>query len=217
MNNDDKYNALIQSLASIESERSRRAKERAALANLSDAELRDLALRTLRGDVASAMRARTLAAEREAQSRTPAHAATKRDSGLAEWERDRKERRKRIAKENAERNRQQTEEAKLAGYDSPLALAVARTEAAIQNWTEHIRMEWTRELLGSDFALRDGTRVTWGAATLEQHTERRAMFADNARANLEGAARHEIAIQELTTSGARNLNAMVRGQRKAVA
>lgn len=76
-------------------------------------------------------------------------------------------------------------------------------------YTEEMRLEWTAELLGSEFALRDGTRVTWGEATVEQHSERVALFMDNAHANMEGAARHQKAIEALQSAKAPTLAALV--------
>lgn len=181
----------------------------AVVSQMSEEEVHELAAEALAARVNDERRRRALIAEREAEYHTL--------SPLAQWDRDRRERRKRIGKENRDLRRRQEAEAREAGFSSPTEHAHALLEQAIADWTEHIRMEWTQELLGSDFALRDGTRVTWGAATVAQHSERRAMFADNAKANLEGAARHQHAIQALTESGARSLNAMVRTRRKAVA
>jgi hypothetical protein len=65
---------------------------------------------------------------------------------------------------------------------------------ALQQYTDTIRAEWTRELLGSTFALPDGSMVTWGAATVAQHTQRIDMFTRNAR--------HEEAVRQLQASDA---------------
>lgn len=77
---------------------------------------------------------------------------------------------------------------------------------ALERYAEDLKIEWTAELLDSTFGLRDGTQVTWGDATVEQHRERRQMFLDNAHANMEGAARHEIALRQLEETGARTLH-----------
>lgn len=76
---------------------------------------------------------------------------------------------------------------------------------ALDRYTEDLKIEWTAELLSSSFALRDGTVVTWGEATADQHRERRKMFLTNAHVNMEGAARHEVAINELEKHGADRL------------
>jgi hypothetical protein len=79
----------------------------------------------------------------------------------------------------------------------------------VAKFTAELRIEWTAELLGSDFALADGTRVTWGEATVEQHEERAAMFQRNAVANAEGAARHLHALEALKFAGRETLNDLV--------
>lgn len=72
-----------------------------------------------------------------------------------------------------------------------------------------IIVEWTFELLETEIAMPDGTRTTWGNATLDQHEIRRTMLADSAMANMEAAARHANAIEQLKSSGASNLAALV--------
>lgn len=81
--------------------------------------------------------------------------------------------------------------------------------SALDRYAEDLRIKWTSELLDSTFALSDGAVVTWGEATIEQHAERRQMFLNNAHGNMEGAARHEIAMRELKETGADCLRAMV--------
>lgn len=94
---------------------------------------------------------------------------------------------------------------------------MAKVEQAFRDLKSVWRMEWTAELLDSTFALADGSRVTWGDATADQHRERVDMFRRNALANLEGAARHEQAIDALMESGAKSLRKMVNRNRKVVA
>ena len=85
----------------------------------------------------------------------------------------------------------------------------------VEDYERELRIEWPRELLDSGFALPDGTVVKWGDATVAEHTERLGMLTRNAEANIEAAARHQRAIEELRTAGAdtlRNLAAeMVEG------
>lgn len=83
---------------------------------------------------------------------------------------------------------------------------------ALSRYVEDLRIQWTADLLDSTFSLSDGTMATWGEATVEQHEARRQMFLSNAHANLEGAARHELAVRELRESGAINLRDMVAGR-----
>lgn len=85
----------------------------------------------------------------------------------------------------------------------------AKIASIMKDWSTQLRAEWTEELLNSGFALPDGQTVLWGDATIEQHEARRNQFMDNARANIEGAARHEAAIETLRSSGAETLRQMV--------
>lgn len=66
--------------------------------------------------------------------------------------------------------------------------------------------EWSPDLLTQTIRLRDGRETTWGAATLDEHRERLAMFTANAAANLEGAARHRKAIDDIERGRVTNLN-----------
>jgi hypothetical protein len=82
----------------------------------------------------------------------------------------------------------------------------ASLQEALDTYTREMRMQWTTELLNSTFALPDGTMVSWGEASVEQHLARREMLAANARGNLEAAARHEVAIRRLRETNADCLN-----------
>lgn len=79
----------------------------------------------------------------------------------------------------------------------------------IKQYSAAVRMEWTAELLATDFALPTGERVTWGDATLEQHGARVALLSANAAANMEAAARHEKALEALKLTGVATLNDLV--------
>lgn len=81
----------------------------------------------------------------------------------------------------------------------------------LDDYAAALRVEWTSELLASEFAMPDGVRTTWGEATIDQHRERLAMFTANAQANIEGAARHQKAIDELSASGATSLRDLLAG------
>ena len=76
----------------------------------------------------------------------------------------------------------------------------------LNDYVSNLKIEWTTELLHSRFGLRDGTLVTWGQATIGQHQERHKMFSDNAIANIEGAARHQVAIDVLVKANKKCLN-----------
>lgn len=80
---------------------------------------------------------------------------------------------------------------------------------AIDRLVSELKMEWTAELLAADFTLADGSRVTWGDATIQQHEERAALFQRNAVANSEGAARHLHAVAQLKGAGAPTLADLV--------
>ena len=79
----------------------------------------------------------------------------------------------------------------------------------IERYADEMRMEWTAELLASAFTLDDGTRVNWGDATVDQHSQRVEMFRRNAMANAEGAARHLKAVGALRLSGCSTLRELV--------
>ena len=177
-----------------------RAKDRAVptraiaaelVANASPEVVAAMASEYLVGVVAAEQRAATLAAEREAERQRQAKLHEQVNSPQAKAQR---ERWKREAEEEAWlREREMW----------------AACRRLLDRYTEDLKMKWTAELLDSTFALRDGTVVTWGEATVEQHEDRRQMFLDNAHANMEGAARHEVAVRELRESGAATLREMV--------
>lgn len=78
----------------------------------------------------------------------------------------------------------------------------------ISDYGDRLRIEWTAELLSTSFGLPDGSVTTWGDATAEQHQERLEMYAGQAKAGIEGAARHQKAIEDLRRGGAETLNAL---------
>ena len=88
----------------------------------------------------------------------------------------------------------------------PLAYWSERTrrqlEQATAEWADQIRLETTRELLGTLFALGDGATVTWGAATVDQHEQRIGMLVKNAAGVVETAARHGAAIRMIKDASA---------------
>lgn len=90
--------------------------------------------------------------------------------------------------------------------DNAALARTARRNALLNKIRFDVAVEWTREILTTEFALSDGTRVTWGEATADQHLARVSMLHDHAAANAHAASRHEAALQALADSGARCLN-----------
>lgn len=74
-------------------------------------------------------------------------------------------------------------------------------EALVEVTAEKTRLRVTAELLGSEFALGDGRKVTWGAAAKADHEQRIEMVSKNAAANIEDAARHRAAVKMLDAAG----------------
>jgi hypothetical protein len=77
--------------------------------------------------------------------------------------------------------------------------------ANLERYKDHLRTEWTEELLSTSIALGDGTTVLWGDATIDQHQSRYDMHMKNAMAGAEGAARHMAAIATLRETHTPNL------------
>ena len=76
----------------------------------------------------------------------------------------------------------------------------------VDRYTDELKMEWTEELLSSTFALADGSLVSWGSATVDQHEARRDLLLANASGNLSSAARHEAALRLLAERHAQCLD-----------
>jgi len=85
----------------------------------------------------------------------------------------------------------------------------ARLEHEQQEWLREVdRMierrakkagiAWASDLITLSFSLADGSRVTWGDATIAQHRARRLMLSTHAAAELASATRHEAAIKAIT-------------------
>lgn len=95
------------------------------------------------------------------------------------------------------------------GRAMPARADVDRVATAIDQFRTATQTRWTQQLLATTFPRGDGTVVTWGEATVDDHEARRQMFAKNAVYNLEGAARHEQAIQDLRAADAETLGDLV--------
>lgn len=68
------------------------------------------------------------------------------------------------------------------------------------------RLELTAELLGSQFALGDGSQVSWGDATIDQHRQRIEFLMKHVDGNLQTIRLHEVAASMLRESHASCLN-----------
>lgn len=79
----------------------------------------------------------------------------------------------------------------------------------VLRYKNEIKAEWTEELLSQSIHMPDGTETTWGDASMAQHELRMDMFMKNATANIEGAARHKKAIEDLRLSGRSTLSELV--------
>lgn len=90
-----------------------------------------------------------------------------------------------------------------------------RVRALIETEAEYVRIETTRELLSTMFALGDGTRITWGAATVAQHRQRIEMLTVNAAGIIEAATRHHAAIRMIEGGDASCLNELAVSRRAA--
>ena len=76
----------------------------------------------------------------------------------------------------------------------------------LQKYTDQLRIQWTEELLAQTISMPDGSTTTWGRATLSQHQSRVDMFAAQAMAGIEGAARHRKAIEAIEAAGVQCLD-----------
>lgn len=89
-------------------------------------------------------------------------------------------------------------------------LVFKRMERAIEEYGQSIRLQVTSELLNTIFALGDGTKTTWGDATVEQHRIRIQMLTSHAAGTIETAGRHDAAIRMIQGAGVSSLNETVR-------
>jgi hypothetical protein len=182
---------------------------KAAIREVDDDTVRDLAVAYLLSRVKNAERSGVLTVERSASRRPSPN-----QPGYQEWA---------ARPENAaevQANEQRQREYAAAEEKRSNEFADAREKRNREFWDEwnanfqkykaELHVEWTNELLNSEFAVGDGTIVRWGDATREQHLARIAMHKRNAMAGLEGVARHQQAIAELDATGAVTLRDAVR-------
>jgi hypothetical protein len=87
---------------------------------------------------------------------------------------------------------------------------ILKARAYVDEVVAQTRLEVTEELLGSEFALGDGRKVTWREATVEDHEQRVAMLQKNVVANAEAAARHLKAVEMIRENNVRCLGQLPR-------
>jgi hypothetical protein len=69
-----------------------------------------------------------------------------------------------------------------------------------------LHREWSAALLAGEFALPDGSRVTWADATAAQHELRASQLEGLAAGDLATASIHRQAINDLRSAGVNNLS-----------
>lgn len=128
-------------------------------------------------------------AERQVSKKKPRTVGIPNGDGTYRW----------IPQDGEEYRRIQAErdEKRWAEYEAAREESNRRIQQAFDDYKQELRMEWTKELLDSKFALPDGTMVTWGEATLEHHNLRIAMLSQNVEGNLQAIKRHEEAIRSI--------------------
>mgnify|MGYP003584583271 FL=1 len=77
----------------------------------------------------------------------------------------------------------------------------AAVDALLEEFRSQVIVDWTADLLAAEFAVGDGTNVTWGRATTAQHLARISLLTKNARGNLSAIRRHEAALHAVTERG----------------
>jgi hypothetical protein len=75
----------------------------------------------------------------------------------------------------------------------------------VQDYVDQVRFDITAELLGTEFATGDGTKVTWGEATVEQHQERIELLTKMIGGTAETAAMHMHAVEMIEAAGVKKL------------
>lgn len=86
---------------------------------------------------------------------------------------------------------------------------IVQTTVLLETWTEQVSPGWAGTLLAETFSTGDGTEVTWGDATKEQHQSRADWLGEHAASTLETASIHLAAIRDIIASGAMTLGGVV--------
>lgn len=93
----------------------------------------------------------------------------------------------------------------LAKFKEATGAARARLRAKANLITtelaQSLHREWTAAMLAGEFALPDGTRVSWADATVQQHGIRADQLESLAAGDLATAAIHRQAISDLRSAG----------------
>lgn len=71
---------------------------------------------------------------------------------------------------------------------------------------KELHREWSAALLAGEFALPDGSRVTWAEATAAQHELRASQLEGLAAGDLATASIHRQAINDLRSAGVKTLS-----------
>lgn len=139
-----------------------------------------------------------VACDRRRQKETPEGKAA-----TAEWHQKRADNQQERAEAVAKEALRQADPAE---YDRRYPSAWDLVVRAVSDYRDEVRLELTTELLGTSFALGDGRRTTWGAASADDHSQRIEILMQG----VEGSARtmilHEKALEILEQRGARCLN-----------
>lgn len=175
---------------------------RAAVADMERSEVDALAAAYLLSQVKMNQRRATLTAERGAEREPVAKEPNWGTQAWEEWAT------KPENEERAQNTRERREMFARIDREHTTKL-MTEMDSIIGKFKDTLHMEWTAELLDSEFATGDGSKVTWGDATRDQHADRFNMHKRNATAGMEGAARHQQAIETLDTTGATTLREAV--------
>lgn len=96
-----------------------------------------------------------------------------------------------------------------AKFREASSTAKARLRAKVNLITtelaQSLHKEWTAALLAGEFALPDGTRVSWADATAAQHGERADQLESLAAGDMATATIHRQAINDLRDAGVATL------------
>lgn len=118
--------------------------------------------------------------------------------------------------EAVERDRRDSMEREIArwaeidDHGGPLGHATWLLDRLIEKERRNAKLELTEELLGSSFALGDGTMVTWGSATAEEHQQRILMLMRNVEGNLTTISIHQKALAMMSGANAGCLSEVAR-------
>lgn len=93
-----------------------------------------------------------------------------------------------------------------AKFDAAVSNSIS---SIVRKTADRIASEWLPSLLEETFSLPDGTLVSWGSATAEQHETRARWLESVASTNVETAAIHRKASADIRRSGMSSLDRAV--------